>query len=88
MNSPFALAARRALEATFHKPVALIRGGGTLPILQMLKEVLRVDTLLVGLEWMDCRAHSPNENFPIENLNLGLSMNQRLLAEIAKTARD
>jgi len=38
---------------------------------------------LIGLEWMDCRVHSPNENFPIENLHLGVSMNQNLLTEIA-----
>jgi acetylornithine deacetylase/succinyl-diaminopimelate desuccinylase-like protein len=82
-DSPFALAAKRALEATFGKPLALVRAGGTLPVLQVLKDVLRVDTLLIGLEWMDCRVHSPNENFPIENLHLGVSMNQNLLTEIA-----
>jgi len=82
-DSPFALAAKRALEVTFGKPLALVRAGGTLPVLQVLKDVLRVDTLLIGLEWMDCRVHSPNENFPIENLHLGVSMNQNLLTEIA-----
>ncbi len=82
-DSPFALAARRALEATFGRSVALIRGGGTLPVTQVLKDVLDIDTLLIGLEWMDCRVHSPNENFPIENLYLGVSLNQHLLTELA-----
>jgi acetylornithine deacetylase/succinyl-diaminopimelate desuccinylase-like protein len=61
----------------------MIRGGGTLPVAQVIKEVLGVDTLLVGLEWMDCRVHSPNENFPIENLSLGVALNQNLLIELA-----
>jgi acetylornithine deacetylase/succinyl-diaminopimelate desuccinylase-like protein len=87
-DSSFALAARKALEATFKKPVALVRGGGTLPILQSLKDILGIDTLLAGLEWMDCRAHSPNENFPVENLYLGMAMNQNLLAEIAATEKE
>lgn len=83
-DSPFAQAAKRALEATFNQSLALVRAGGTLPVLQVLKDVLGVDTLLIGLEWMDCRVHSPNENFPIENLRLGVSMNRNLLAEIAR----
>jgi acetylornithine deacetylase/succinyl-diaminopimelate desuccinylase-like protein len=82
-DSPYVLAAKRALETTFGKSTAMIRGGGTLPVAQVIKEVLGVDTLLVGLEWMDCRVHSPNENFPIENLSLGVALNQNLLIELA-----
>lgn len=82
-NSPIALAAQRALEASFSRPAAMVRGGGTLPILQVLKDSLGVDTLLIGLEWLDCQIHSPNENFPIKNLALGVEMNRRLLTELA-----
>jgi len=82
-NSPFALAAKKALEGSFDRPAAMVRLGGTLPILQALKDSLGIDTLLVGLEWMDCQIHSPNENFPIKNLALGVEMNRRLLAELA-----
>ncbi|MBV9876835.1 MAG: dipeptidase [Verrucomicrobia bacterium] len=83
-NSPFALAAKTALEASFGSPAALVRAGGTLPILETLRESLGIDTLLVGLEWLDCQIHAPNENFPIKNLALGIEMNRRLLTEIAK----
>ena len=61
----------------------LVRLGGTLPILQALNDSLGIDTLLVGLEWMDCRIHSPNENFPIKNLARGVEMNRQLLTELA-----
>jgi acetylornithine deacetylase/succinyl-diaminopimelate desuccinylase-like protein len=70
-------------ENGFSSPAAMVRLGGTLPILQALKDSLGIDTLLVGLEWMDCQIHSPNENFPIKNLALGVEMNRRLLAELA-----
>ena len=82
-DSPYALAARRALESSFGKPAAMIRSGGTLPVAHLFKNIFGVDTLLIGLEWMDCRVHSPNEYFPIENLKLGVAMNQRLLTELA-----
>jgi hypothetical protein len=33
----------------------------------------------------DANAHSPNENFPIENFEKGIRLNQKLLEEIAVT---
>jgi acetylornithine deacetylase/succinyl-diaminopimelate desuccinylase-like protein len=82
-TSPFALAAKRALEASFGTPTAMVRAGGTLPILEVIRDSLGVDTLLIGLEWLDCQIHSPNENFPVKNLALGVETNRRLLQELA-----
>ena len=77
-------AAQRALEATFGSEVALIREGGSIPIVQTFKDVLGVETLLLGLALPDCRAHSPNENFPLENFHAGARMSRNLLKELAK----
>ena len=81
-HSGFGKAAQRALAATFQRPVALIREGGSIPIVQNFKEILGVDTLLLGLALPDCRAHSPNENFPVANFEAGIRLNQELLREI------
>jgi len=80
--SGFGKAAQRALATTFQRPVALIREGGSIPIVQSFKEILGVDTLLLGLALPDCRAHSPNENFPVANFEAGIRLNQELLREI------
>jgi len=72
-----------ALGNTFGKPVAFIREGGSIPITQSFKDVLGIDTLLLGLALPDCKAHSPNENFSIENFYAGIRLNQYLLDEIA-----
>jgi acetylornithine deacetylase/succinyl-diaminopimelate desuccinylase-like protein len=50
---------------------------------QAFKDVLGADTLLLGLALPDCQAHAPNENFPIENFEAGVRLNQALLAELA-----
>ena len=77
-------AAQRALRATFPgAEPALIREGGSIPIVQAFKDVLGVDTLLLGLALPDCRAHSPNENFPLENFRAGSVLNRHLLKELA-----
>ena len=82
--SGFGKAAQRALTGTFQRPVAMIREGGSIPIVQSFKDILGVDTLLLGLALPDCRAHSPNENFPVANFEAGIRLNQALLKEIGK----
>jgi acetylornithine deacetylase/succinyl-diaminopimelate desuccinylase-like protein len=77
-------AAQRALRHTFPgKEVALIREGGSIPITQSFKNILGTDTLLLGLALPDCRAHSPNETFTLENFEAGIRLNQSLLRELA-----
>jgi len=77
-------AAQRALQKTFGREVALIREGGSIPIVQTFKKILGSETLLLGLALPDCRAHAPNENFPIENFHAGIRLNQALLEELRK----
>ena len=84
MNSPAGQAAQRALKATFPgAEPALIREGGSIPIVQTFKDVLGVETILLGLALPDCKVHSPNENFPLENFHAGARLNRALLKELA-----
>jgi len=81
-QSAFGLAAQRALRRTFDNDLALIREGGSIPIVNTFKRVLGVETLLLGLALPDCKAHAPNENFPLENFYAGIQLNQALLEEL------
>jgi acetylornithine deacetylase/succinyl-diaminopimelate desuccinylase-like protein len=83
-QSPFGLAAQRALRRTFANDLALIREGGSIPIVNTFKRVLGVETLLLGLALPDCKAHAPNENFPLENFYAGIRLNQALLEELSR----
>jgi acetylornithine deacetylase/succinyl-diaminopimelate desuccinylase-like protein len=82
-HSEFGKAAQRALKKAFKTEVALIREGGSIPIVSDFRSILGVETLLLGLALPDSRAHSPNENFPLENLDSGIRMNQAVLQELA-----
>ena len=84
-HSPLGQAAQRALTATFGGQIALIREGGSIPIVQAFADVLGAPTLLLGLALPDCQAHAPNENFPIANFTAGVRLNRLLLAELAAT---
>jgi acetylornithine deacetylase/succinyl-diaminopimelate desuccinylase-like protein len=75
--------AQRALRKAFDREVALIREGGSIPIVSQFRGILGIETLLMGLALPDCRAHSPNENFPLENLEGGIRLNKAILQELA-----
>ncbi len=63
--------AMAAVEAGFGKKPALISSGGSIPIVELFKRLLGVDTLLVGFGLPDDRVHSPNEKFDLDALYAG-----------------
>ena len=83
-NSPSGLAARKALAEAFGAQPLLLRDGGSIPILATLKEILGVDSYLLGLANPDSRIHSPDENMLIENFLGGIRMSRILLEELGK----
>jgi acetylornithine deacetylase/succinyl-diaminopimelate desuccinylase-like protein len=83
-HSEMGQAAQRALREAFGKEPAMIREGGSIPIVSQFRTILGVETLLMGLALPDCRAHSPNENFPLENMEGGIRLNKAVLAELGK----
>ncbi len=81
--SDYGKAAQQALRTAFDAEPMLIREGGSIPIVQSFKDILGVDTLLLGLALPDCMAHAPNENFPVENFEAGVRLNRILLKELS-----
>lgn len=81
-NSPDGLAARKALAGAFGAEPLLLRDGGSIPILATLKEILGVDSYLLGLANPDSRIHSPDENMLIPNFLGGIRMSRILLEEL------
>ncbi len=82
-NSEYGKAAQRALEKAFGAEPVMIREGGSIPIIQDMKEILGADSLMLGLALPDCQIHAPNENFYLENFEGGIKMSQLLLDELA-----
>lgn len=83
-DSPYLQAARRALESASGASPALIKSGGSIPVVGMLKSKLDLDTILVGFGLDDDRVHSPNEKFELECYRLGVRTHARLIDEFAR----
>ena len=83
-TSPQAQAALRALKAAFGCEPVLIREGGSIPIVNDFKKILRADSLLLGLALPDDNAHSPNEKFDLGCFAKGQLMSAYLWQELSR----
>jgi len=83
-NSENGKAGQAALRAAFGKEPVLIREGGSIPIIQDMKEIFGVEALMLGLALPDCQIHAPNENYYVENFEAGIRLNRALLRELGK----
>lgn len=83
-KTPGVAAAIRAVESGFGKKPVLIREGGSIPVVGLLKTQLGVDTLLLGWGQNDDNLHGPNEKFSLADFHRGIKSSAHLLAELAR----
>jgi len=83
-TSPRAQAALRALKAAFECEPVLMREGGSIPIVNDFKRILKADSLMLGLALPDDNAHSPNEKFDLGNFAKGQLMSAYLWQELGR----
>ncbi len=72
IESPGVQAAARALEKGFGKKPLFQREGGSIPIVVQFKELLGLDTVLLGFGLPDENAHAPDEFINLENFYGGI----------------
>jgi len=64
-----------------------MREGGSIPIVGDFKEILGLDTLLIGFGQQDDNIHSPNERFRIKDFEIGCKTSAVLPEELAKVKK-
>lgn len=87
IDTPATQLAAQAVEAGFGNKPTLIRSGGTIPVVALLKKILNLDALLVGFGLPDDRVHSPNEKFDLDALHAGSRTAAALYGKLAELKR-
>lgn len=77
-------AALEALRKSFHAEPLLAREGGSIPIVDEFKDLLKADSLMLGLALPDDNAHSPNEKFNLDVFAKGMLMSAILWQTLPK----
>ena len=83
-DSRWVQAARAALADEYGRPAVLMGSGGSIPVVESMRRLLGVDSLLMGFGLADDQVHSPNEKFEWVCFHHGLRSHARLLAKLAE----
>jgi len=86
-DSPPARAAAKALEAVWGKRPLFHREGGSVPIVGKFKELLGLDTVLLGFGLPDDNLHAPNEKYHLPNFYRGIETYVHFLCLVGATIR-
>jgi acetylornithine deacetylase/succinyl-diaminopimelate desuccinylase-like protein len=86
-SNPWVAVAREILGDEYSRNAVLIGSGGSIPVVESLRRILGLDTLLMGFGLPDDQVHSPNEKFDLRCLDHGTNAHARFLAAAGSRGR-
>lgn len=80
-DSPPLAATRAALDAEWGKS-ALLASGGSIPVVNSIRSILGMDSVMVGFALNDDNIHSPNEKYDFNSFHKGIRSWVRILGRL------
>ena len=82
-ESVFMRAAAAVLEEEFSRAPVMMGCGGSIPVVESLRRILGIDSVLMGFGLDDDQPHSPNEKFELRCFHRGIRSHARLIGRLA-----
>lgn len=82
LRSPFIKPAEKALEKVFGKKPLYHLEGGSIPVTAIFKEILGIESLLMGYALPDDAHHGPNEKMSVSMFEKGIRTNIEFLKNL------
>ena len=82
LSDAFGLA-ESAFEEAFGSRPLYIRGGGSIPIIGLIRDKTGLDALMLGLATPEDRIHSPNESFHLGVMEKGIAAFEKVFSGLA-----
>jgi acetylornithine deacetylase/succinyl-diaminopimelate desuccinylase-like protein len=76
-----------AVAEVFGRPPLYLREGGSVPIIAQLKQIVGLDSLMMGLFLPEDNLHAPNESFHLGVMERGIRASEKVLAALADGGR-
>ena len=83
-DNPYLKHAARVFAKVYGRKTVFVRSGGSIPVVALFGEHLKIPTVMMGFGLPDDNLHAPNEKFTLSNFFRGAETVARFLAAVAK----
>ena len=83
-NNRFIATAAAGLKDEFASEPVMIGSGGSIPVVRYFKDILKMDSILIGFALKDDAIHSPNEKYDLRSFHRGIRSWARIISRLTK----
>jgi acetylornithine deacetylase/succinyl-diaminopimelate desuccinylase-like protein len=86
-DNPLMARAAAGLKDEFGCEPVLIGSGGSIPVVRQFKDILKMDSILLGFALNDDAIHSPNEKYDLRSYHRGIRSWARIISRLTNSGK-